>query len=209
MLRELREGWAAFVEQQWIWATCLWISLYFVLTYAPFFVLGPYIAKHSMHGASSWAPVVTGEGVGSLLGSVAGLRLRPNRPLAAVCYAFLPTAVQSVLLAGHASVYALAPAAMFAGFGFAFGGVVWDTTMQRTVAPDKLARVGAYAWMSAMIFLPAGYALAGPISAVVGMRGYLLFGAAWLLASTVVLARLPSIRGITREEVPPPLAVPS
>jgi MFS family permease len=208
VLRELREGWAAFVEQQWIWATCLWISLYFVLTYAPFFVLGPYIAKHSMHGASSWAPIVTGEGLGSLVGSIAGLRLRPSRPLSTVCYAFLPTAVQSILLAVHASVYALAPAAMFAGFGFAFGGVVWDTTMQRTVAPEKLARVGAYAWMSAMIFLPAGYALAGPISAVVGMRGYLLFGAGWLLVSTAVLARLPSIRGVTAE-LPPPVAVPS
>jgi hypothetical protein len=80
--------------------------------------------------------------------------------------------------------------------------------MQRTVAPEKLARVGAYAWMSAMIFLPAGYALAGPISAVVGMRGYLLFGAAWLLVSTTVLARLPSIRGVTAE-LPPPVAVPS
>jgi hypothetical protein len=86
--------------------------------------------------------------------------------------------------------------------------VVWDTTMQRTVAPEKLARVGAYAWMSAMIFLPAGYALAGPISAVVGMRGYLLFGAGWLLVSTAVLARLPSIRGVTAE-LPPPVAVPS
>lgn len=143
VLRELREGWAAFVEQQWIWSTCLWISLYFVLTYAPFFVLGPYIAKHSMHGASSWYPCHRG-----------GPRLLA------------------------------------------------------LVAPEKLARVGAYAWMSAMIFLPAGYALAGPISAVVGMRGYLLFGAAWLLASTAVLARLPSIRDVT-DEVPAALAVPS
>jgi MFS family permease len=208
VLQELREGWAAFVEHQWIWATCLWISLYFVLTYAPFFVLGPYIAKHSMHGASSWAPVVTGEGIGALLGSIAGLRLRASRPLSVVCYAFLPTALQSVLLAFHAPVYALAPAALFAGFGFAFGGVIWDTTMQRMVAPEKLARVGAYAWMSAMIFLPAGYALAGPIASLVGMRGYLLFGAAWLLVSTTVLARLPSIRGV-RNELPAAVAVPS
>lgn len=199
-VRELREGWRAFVETQWVWITCLWISLYFVITYAPFFVLGPYIADHSMGGARTWAAVVTGEGVGSLLGSVAGLRLRAAKPLLVVSYVFLPTAVQSVLLAFHASVYLLSPAAAFAGFGFACGSVVWDTAMQRTIPPDKLARVGAYGWMSAMVFLPAGYALAGPIASVVGMRAYLLFGAAWLLASTAFLSRLPVVREFGYED---------
>jgi hypothetical protein len=206
VLRELRDGWSAFVERTWVWVTCLWISLYFVITYAPFFVLGPYIAKHSMGGAGTWGAVVTGEGIGALLGSIAGLRLRVNRPLLVVTTIFLPTAVQSVLLAFHASVYALAPAAAFAGFGFACGSVVWDTAMQRTIPPDKLARVGAYGWMSAMVFLPAGYALAGPISSVVGMRAYLLFGAAWLLASTAFLTRIPAIRDFSYDEDSAPAA---
>jgi MFS family permease len=199
-LRELRDGWSAFVEQRWVPITCFWIAFYFLITYAPFFVLGPYISKHSMGGASTWAAVVTGEGIGALLGSVAGLRLRLRKPLLLVGYIFLPTAVQSVLLAFHASVYALAPAAAFAGFGFACGSVVWDTALQRTIPPDKLARVGAYGWMSAMVFLPAGYALAGPIASLVGMRGYLLFGAAWLVASTAVMCRLPAVREFAYED---------
>ena len=201
-VRELREGWSAFRELDWVWMTCLWISLYFLITYAPFFVLGPYISKHSMGGAGTWAAVVTGEGVGALLGSIAGLRMRARRPLLVVCYVFMPTAVQSVLLAFHAPVYLLAPAAAFAGFGFACGSVIWDTALQRTIPPDKLARVGAYGWMSAMVFLPAGYALAGPIAAVVGTRAYLLFGAAWLVVSTIVLVRQPAIRGFRYDEEP-------
>jgi MFS family permease len=209
MLHELREGWAAFVEHQWVWVLTSWVALYFLFTYAPFFVLGPYIAKHSMHGAGSWAPVVAGEGVGALLGSLAGLRVRFRQPLVAVSRIFLPTALQSVLLAFHAPVWLLAPAAACAGFGFACGSVVWDTQLQRTIAPDKLARVAAYGWMSSMVMLPAGYALAGPISAVVGMRAYLLFGAVWLVASTAVVYRLPSVRAV-REPAPElPLAVPS
>jgi MFS family permease len=211
VLHELREGWTAFVEQQWVWVLTLWISLHFVITYAPFFVLGPYIAEHSMHGAGSWALVVTGEGIGSLLGSLAGLRVRFHRPLVAVGWIFLPTALQSVLLAFHAPAYVLAPAALFAGFGFACGAVVWDTQMQKAIAPEKLARVAAYGWMSAMVFLPAGYALAGPIASVVGMREYLLFGAAWLLASTVFVNRLASVRAVTDSPPPQeaPVAVPS
>ena len=159
-----------------------------------------------MGGAGAWGAVVTGEGVGALLGSFGGLRLRARRPLVTLSWIFLPTALQSVLLAFHASVYALAPAAAFAGFGFACGSVVWDTAVQETIAPDKLARVAAYGWMSAMVFLPAGYALAGPISSVVGMRAYLLFGAAWLLVTTAFVARLPSVREYRSEK---PLATPA
>ena len=210
ILHELREGWGAFVENQWVWVLCLWIALYFTFTYAPFFVLGPYIAKHSMGGAGAWGVVVTGEGVGALVGSFAGLRRRFRRPLLTICWIFLPTAVQSVLLAFHAPFYVLAPAAACAGFGFSCGSVVWDTAMQRTIAAEKLARVAAYGWMSAMVFLPAGYALAGPIASVVGMRAYLLFGAIWLVASTVAVARLESVREFTHEpEEPAAAAAPA
>jgi len=198
-LRELRDGWSAFVEHTWVWVLVLWIALYFLITYAPFFVLGPYIAKHAMGGARTWGIVVTGEGIGALLGGLAGLRFRPQRPMVAVSFLFLPTAIQSVLLAFHARVELLAPAAALAGFAFSCGTVVWDTSMQRTIAPDKLARVAAYSWMGAMVFLPAGYALAGPIASLVGMRAYLLFGAGWLVASTLVVVRLRSVRELTLE----------
>jgi len=78
-LRELREGWRAFTEHTWVWLLTVWISLYFLVTYAPFFVLGPYIAKNSLGGATAWAIVVTGEAIGSLAGGLVGLRLRPAR----------------------------------------------------------------------------------------------------------------------------------
>jgi MFS family permease len=210
-LAELRDGWSAFVENTWMWVLVLWIALYFLITYAPFFVLGPYIAKHSMGGAGTWGIVVTGEGIGALLGGLLGLRLRAKRPLVAVGLLFLPTALQSVLLAFHAPVELLAPAAALAGFAFSCGSVVWDTVVQRMIAPDKLARVAAYGWMGAMVFLPAGYALAGPISSLVGMRAYLLFGAGWVIASTLVVVRLRSVRELTLDQAveTTPLAAPA
>src|SRR5207249_5941935 len=80
-IRELREGWQAFTQHTWVWLLTGWIPLYFLITYAPFFVLGPYIAKNSLGGATSWAIVVTGEAIGSLAGAVAGIRLRPRRTM--------------------------------------------------------------------------------------------------------------------------------
>jgi MFS family permease len=208
-LRELREGWSAFVEQTWVWVLVLWISLYFLITYAPFFVLGPYVAKHSLHGASSWAFVVTGEGVGALLGGLAGLRWRPRLPMVTTGLLFMVTAVQNVVLALHPSTVLLTPAAAGAGFAFALGSVVWDTTLQRAIPPEKLARVASYGWMGAMVFLPAGYALAGPISMLIGLKADLLIAAGWVILSTLFVVRLRAVREVGLDEQTAALPVPA
>ncbi|MFL5959117.1 MAG: MFS transporter [Gaiellaceae bacterium] len=208
-LHELREGWSAFVEQTWVWVLVLWISLYFLITYAPFFVLGPYVAKHSMHGAGSWAFVVSGEGAGALLGGLAGLRWRPRRPMVATGLLLMVTAVQNVLLAFHPTTLLLTPAAAGAGFAFALGSVVWDTTLQRAIPPEKLARVASYGWMGAMVFLPAGYALAGPVSALIGLKADLVLAAAWVVASTLFVVRLRVVREVGQEDLTDALPVPA
>jgi len=193
-LRELREGWQAFTEQTWVWLLTAWVAFYFLITYAPFFVLGPYIAKHSLGGAGAWGTVVTAEGLGALVGALIGLRVRPDRPwvtLGAVCGL---TSVQSVLLAAHVSFVAIAFAAFVAGFSFSLGSVIFETGIQHAIAPEKLSRVSAYSWMCAMVFLPLGYALAGPIAAAVGMAGYLVFGAVWIVVSTMIVFAVPAVR---------------
>jgi MFS family permease len=195
-LHELREGWSAFVEQTWVWILVVYVSGYFLITYAPFFVLGPYVAKHSMHGASSWAFVVTGEGVGSLLGGLAGLRWRARQPMVTTGLLLMVSGVQDLILAFHPTTVLLTPAATGAGFAFALGSVVWDTTLQRKVPPEKLARVASYGWMGAMVFLPAGYALAGPIAMLIGLKAYLVIAAGWIVVSTLFVIRLRAVREV-------------
>jgi predicted MFS family arabinose efflux permease len=193
-LRELRDGWAAFTEHTWIWVLNLWIALYFLITYAPFFVLGPFIAKQSLGGAGAWATVVTGEGIGALAGGLVGLRAQPRRPWAMVAGVFALTCVQSLLLAAHAPVALIAAGALVAGFSFSYGSVIWETGVQQTVPRDRLSRVSAYSWMGAMAFLPAGYALAGPVASVVGMRALLVAGAVWIVASTAAVLGVRDVR---------------
>ena len=94
-VRELREGWEAFTEHTWVWLLTGWISLYFLITYAPFFVLGPYLARLDYHGPRSWAIVVTGEAIGALAGAVAGLRLAPRRPMVTIGALFVVTGLRS------------------------------------------------------------------------------------------------------------------
>ena len=58
------------------------------------------------------------------------------------------------------------PAARRWTYIFSYGTVIWDTALQQVIPPNKLARVSAYNWMGAMAFLPAGYAIAGPVAGV-------------------------------------------
>jgi len=193
-LAELRDGWHAWTEHTWVWLLSVWIAAYFLITYAPFFVLGPYIAKHELGGAGAWGTVVTGEGIGALAGGLVGLRVRPARPWVVVGAIFALTSVQSVLLAAHASFLLIAAAAVIAGFSFSLGSIIFETGVQRAIAPDKLSRVSAYSWTSAMVFLPLGYALAGPIASAVGMSAYLVFGAAWIVVTTAAVFAVPAVR---------------
>ena len=205
-LRELRDGWQAFTEHTWVWLLTSWISLYFLVTYAPFFVLGPFIAKQSFGGATAWAAIVTGEAIGSLAGGVVGLRLRPHRAMVVIGALFTVTALQSALLAEHAPYPTIAVAAAFAGFAFSYGTVIWDTSLQQQISPEKLSRVSAYNWLGAMAFLPAGYALAGPVADLIGARTYLWIGAGWVVVTTVALMLVREIRDYRAVE---PVAEPS
>ena len=152
-------------------------------------------------GAQAGAFVVTGEGIGALLGGVTGLRWRPRgRPMVTTGLLLMVTAAQNLILAFHPTTVLLAPAALCAGFAFALGSVVWDTTLQRKVPADKLARVASYGWMGAMVFLPAGYALAGPISMLIGIKAYLVIAASWIVVSTLFVIRLPAVREVGYED---------
>jgi predicted MFS family arabinose efflux permease len=193
-LRDLTDGWHAFTEHTWVWVLTAWISFYFLISYAPFFVLGPYVAMQSMHGAAGWATVLTGEAVGSLAGALAGIRVRPRRPLLSIGLVFLVTDLQLVLLAARAPLVSVAVAAVFAGFAFSLGGVVFETELQRSVEPSKLSRVSAYNWMGAMAFLPAGYAIAGPLASWIGVSTALWLGAGWLVVSTALILLVRDVR---------------
>jgi MFS family permease len=199
-LRELREGWSAFVEQRWVPISCGWIALYFLFTLAPVFVIGPAIAKESLGGSTAWAVILTGEGVGALLGGVVAIRWRPRRTLVVMGAILGLACLQPALLAEQAAVAVIAWAAAVTGFGFSFGSILWETMVQERVRPEHLSRVSAYGWFSAMCCLPLGYAFAGPAADVVGMDAVLWFGAAWMALSSLAFIALPPIRNVRHGE---------
>jgi hypothetical protein len=123
---------------------------------------------------------------------------RERANLAPIAVAF---ALQCALLAMHAPALGIGAAAVLAGFAFSYGTVIWDTALQQTIAPEKLARVSAYNWMGAIAFLPAGYAIAGPVASVIGMSTSLWIGVVWIVVTTLIVISVRDVRDFRLEPI--------
>ena len=161
-------------------------------------MLGPYVAKHSMDGARSWTFVVTGEGVGALLGGLAGLRWRPRRhPMVTTGLLLMVTAAQNLILAFHPDD---APAharrhRLRLRVRPRLGGLGHDAAAE---GPAGEARARRVVRLDGRDGLPArpGYALAGPIAMAIGLKTYLVIAAGWIVVSTLFVVRLRAVREV-------------
>jgi MFS family permease len=198
---ELRAGWREVTGRTWVWTGIAYFAVW-NLALAPMFVLGPFVARESLGGASSWGAIVTCAGIGSLVGAAAALRFTPRRPLATGFLLFGACALEPALLARPVPTAVVAAAAAL-GFGAAaFAGALWFTTLQERIPEGSISRVSAYDWMGSLVFKPAGYALVGPLVAVLGTRSTLLLSASVLVVASLAVSSLAAVRAVERPELP-------
>jgi predicted MFS family arabinose efflux permease len=202
LLRDLIEGWHAFRSRTWLVLANAHAAIANVTMLAPFYVIGPAVAKRSLGGAGAWALIVSCFGIGLVAGGLISLTLRPRRPMLVGLAATVSNVPVLVLLAVRAPTVAIAVFAVGAGATLTFLNTVWETTLQQHVPVRLLSRVVAYDWFAALVFQPIGYTVAGIVAAhLLGLSGTLWLGAAIGTLSTVVIVSLPSIR--TLEAKPP------
>jgi MFS family permease len=195
-IADLSEGWQAFRSRAWLVALVAEYALYHFAVFAPFYVLGPTVAARELGGAGAWATILAVYGIGAIFGGIAGLRLRPARPLVVVSALFLLDAPPLVALALSESVALIAAAALLAGAASGYGAAVWETTLQELVPAEALSRVSSYDWLGSMAFLPLGYAAVGPAAEWLGVATGLLIGSALQVASVPALLATHSIHAI-------------
>jgi MFS family permease len=196
---ELAAGWREVRSRTWLWTGILDFAVFQLVFLSTMMVLGPLVAKESLGGAGAWAAILTGFSVGTLLGNLASMRVRPRRPLITAWLLFLVTGPSLVLLAFAAPVWSIVVTEVASGFTIGIGGTLWETTVQRQVPPHMLSRVAAYDWMGSTALRPLGLALVGPIALAVGVRETLLGAFALTVASTVALLLIPDMWRITDE----------
>jgi MFS family permease len=194
MLQDLRSGWNAWRSRSWLWITDFKFALFNAVVYAPLLVLGPTIAKSRLGGPGAWGLILAAEGAGAVIAGVGIAGRRLPRPLQVVMLAQALWALLLVALAVPLPVPVIAGAAFVAGAGSAATFTAWNTTLQRNIPNELLARVGSYDFLASFILGPIGLSLVGPIASEVGNADLLWFGASWQLLSTIVILCLPQIR---------------
>ena len=194
LLRELADGWAEFAARAWIWVPTVQFALFNLLTWGPYLVLGPVLARDYLGGARAWGAILASYGGGAILGGLLALGCRPRRPLAVANLATLGFPLPPLALALHLPLVYVAAGALLAGLGSAFGSALEATVEQRLVPPEVLSRVGAFNMVGAFAFGPLAFIAAGPAAATVGARGVLGIGAAWATLGTLAVFAVPSIR---------------
>lgn len=197
VVSELRDGWREFRSRSWLWTTVAHIAAFNMLVLAPFMVLGAVVAETELGGATSWGTILASEGAGSICGGLVMLRFRPARPVLVATVGTFGFALPLALLALRAPTPAVAAGSFVAGTGLGVWAALWYTTLQRQTTPETLARVSSYAAFGAVAFHPLGYAIAGPLSTLLGVTTTLWLAAAWVVVTGCLLLAVPSVRHLT------------
>jgi Major Facilitator Superfamily len=204
LLRDLAEGWAEFTALPWLWPQTVQFALFNLVTWGPYLVLGPVLARQYLGGARAWGVVLACYGGGAVLGGLAALGRRPRRPLLVATLTTLGFAIPPLALALRLPLPAVSGAALAAGLGTSLGGAFATTVEQRLIPAEALSRVGAFNMVGAFAFGPVAFIAAGPEAALFGSRAVLAFGAAWSAAMTLAVLAVPAVRRLPWPEPPPP-----
>ena len=196
----LADGWQELRSRTWLWASIVAFAGWNI-GIAVFFVLGPVVVLNELGGARDWGVIMSGSALGSLVGGAIALRWNPSRPLIVVFGVTLLSALQLLLLVPPVPVLALAAASVLAMVGVTIGTVTWTTTLQEHVPSAALARVSAYDWLGSLVIMPLGFALAGPVSSLVGLKATLIGAAVLMVTAGLCALATPSVRAVRRRDL--------
>jgi MFS family permease len=195
--RDLRTGWQEVRTRTWLWVVIVSSGVFQLVVLAAVNVLGPVVATRSLGGAGAWTAIVVALGVGSVLGGIASVHLRPRRPLRTGYLLMLAAGGPSlVLLALPAPVPLIALAELGTGFSIGVMGTLETTLLADKIPSEALARVHAYDWLGSMALRPLGLAAIGPIAEVAGIRETLLAAAAITFCVILWPLAYPSVRNL-------------
>jgi MFS family permease len=184
---ELASGWREVTARPWIVAAICTFAVSNMAA-APFIILGPVVAEAHLGGAAAWGLILTGGGIGGVIGGVLALRLRPRRPLMTGFIVMAATSLPALALVGPLPVLLIAGASALSLIAIELANTWWFTMLQQHVPEHARSRVSSYDWLVSLVFQPLGFLLAGPLAAWIGMTATLVGAAViGLLANYGVL----------------------
>ena len=153
-------------------------------------VLGPLIALKEFNGAKSWSLVLTFEGIGLIIGSIIGVKIKLKYPLRFLLLISFSISLYMWSMAKPQSIWFIALCALLWGLTIDLWTTIWSTAMAREVPREALSRVSSFDAMGTMLLRPVGLAIAGPLSMAIGLSatlyGLAIFSALFILGMLAV-----------------------
>jgi predicted MFS family arabinose efflux permease len=174
----IRAGSREVRSRTWVWATLVSFCVALFCGLAPWFVLGPLVARQQYGHVSVYGLIEAALGFGTILGSLTGIVWRPRYPMRLAMLAILLWPAAAILYATGLTLALVLPATVLAGVGLALFDVWWLTALAERIPPGSLSRVSSYDWMLSYGLLPFGYILAGPLANALGPVEVMIGGSA-------------------------------
>jgi MFS family permease len=183
---EIRDGYREVRSRAWVWVTLAVVSVSLFVALAPWYVLGPVIARQQYGSVGIYGVTTAAFGAGMLIGSLLAIDWRPRYPMRLGMVLLLAWPGALLLYAAGVPLAIVIPALAFAGAGVGLFDVWWLTALAERIPADKLSRVTSYDWMVSLALLPIGYLLAGPLAQQLGAVEVLVGGSALALLATAL-----------------------
>lgn len=193
-LSDLKLGWQEFIKHTWLWVIVLQFSLVVASYEAVWGLLGPAIAKRDLGGAMAWGFIAASMGVGTAIGGLIAMQLKVRKPMLVGTILVFTLSLVSLSLSVPLAVGLICLAAFVSGVCGQVFGVLWYTTLQKTIPHHMLSRVSAYDHLGTIALAPLGIVVGGILFEVIGARYTMLLAAAVVIIPTVMVLFVRDVR---------------
>lgn len=200
-LHELRVGWREFASRTWLWAVVLGFTVINAMLAGAVGVLGPAIADETF-GRTGWGIASAAELAGLFIGGLVVLRLKVRRFLLLGVLTMAGVVPFMIILGAAPYLPLVIAVALVAGLGIEIFGVAWETSMQRHVPADLLARVYSWDILGSIVAIPLGQVVAGSAADTFGTEGALIAAASLAAVAVAGMALTPAVRKLDNTPAP-------
>lgn len=216
VLADIREGVSYVTGSTWLWLTIALASLGNV-AFAPLQVSLPRLVHDTFHqGVWLLGAILTAVSIGSILATLVVGQFKRIRHRGVVAYVSLIVSSAAVAsfgiplgmfgvgalhlgaLGGAGGLPAEAALALAGGAvmgaGLGVFEIIWATTMQELVPPDKLGRVSSVDWLGSLCLQPIGLVVVGALTDVIGPAWMFVAGGVFSVFLTLLGLLSRSIR---------------
>lgn len=194
-MTDLRDGWREVTSRRWLLTSICTFAVTNMAS-ALFIILGPVVAEAELGGAASWGLILTGGAMGGVVGGLAAIRIRPQRPLLVGFLVSCAMAGPLLALSVPLPLPLITLAAFISWATIQLANTWWYTLLQEHIPEQARSRVSSYDWLVSLVFQPAGYMLAGPLSVAVGLTPALLGAAGLLVGANLAVLTVRDVREV-------------